>query len=172
MRTSHSGSIKKDVAGPKTGLDQHYGELKILSYGNNRLTFETLVSSIQQVHDQLATQATKAVNVSLTLRNWIIGLYIAEFELRGADRANYGDQLFSALAKQLTSLKVSNSNRRQLYRYLRFYKLYPEIVGTLSPQLRRLLPTETRSKKWGRRPHNCRSHRKSLFTSSLTVTWN
>ena len=113
--------------------------------GNNRLTFETLVSSIQQVHDQLATQATKAVNVSLTLRNWMIGLYIAEFELRGADRANYGDQLFSALAKQLTSLKVSNSNRRQLYRYLRFYKLYPEIVGTLSPQLRRLLPTETSS---------------------------
>ncbi len=42
--------------------------------------------------------------MSLTLRNWMIGLYIAEFELRGADRANYGDQLFSALAKQLTSL--------------------------------------------------------------------
>ena len=72
--------------------------------GNNRLTFETLVSSIQQVHDQLATQATKAVNVSLTLRNWMIGLYIAEFELRGADRTNYGDQLFSALAKQLPAV--------------------------------------------------------------------
>jgi hypothetical protein len=68
---------------------------------------------VKLVYDQLATQATKAVKVSLTLRNWMIGLYIAEFELRGADRANYGDQLFSALAKQLTSLKVSSSNRRR-----------------------------------------------------------
>ena len=81
---------------------------------NNHFTFEALVTSIQQVHDQLATQASKAVNVSLTLRNWMIGLYIAEFELRGADRANYGDNLFSVLAEHLTSLKVSNCNRRQL----------------------------------------------------------
>ena len=35
---------------------------------------------------------------------------------------------------------MSNSNRRQLYRYLRFYRTYPAIVGTLSPQLRPLLP--------------------------------
>jgi len=106
----------------------------------NKLTFSALVASIQQVHDQLATQASKAVNMSLTLRNWMIGLYIAEFELHGADRANYGDNLFSVLAKHLTSLRVSNCNRRQLYRYLRFYQLYPGIVGTLSPQLQKLLP--------------------------------
>jgi len=37
-------------------------------------------------------------------------------------------------------LKVSNCNRRQLYRYLRFYRLYPEIVGAMSPQLKKLLP--------------------------------
>jgi predicted nuclease of restriction endonuclease-like (RecB) superfamily len=40
----------------------------------------------------------------------------------------------------LTDLRISNSNRRQLYRYLRFYRFYPEIVGTLSPQLKELLP--------------------------------
>jgi predicted nuclease of restriction endonuclease-like (RecB) superfamily len=37
-------------------------------------------------------------------------------------------------------LNVSNSNRRQFYRYLRFYRTYPEIVGALSPQFRSLLP--------------------------------
>jgi predicted nuclease of restriction endonuclease-like (RecB) superfamily len=46
----------------------------------------------------------------------------------------------SALAGRLTGLKISNCNRRQLYRYLRFYRLYLEIVGTLSPQLRQLIP--------------------------------
>jgi hypothetical protein len=27
----------------------------------------------------------------LTLRNWLIGYYIAEYELQGSDRADYGD---------------------------------------------------------------------------------
>ena len=35
----------------------------------------------------------------------------------------------------LSRLNVSNCNRCQLYRYLRFYRLYPRIVGTLPPQL-------------------------------------
>ena len=81
-------------------------------------------------------------NISLTLRNWLIGAYyISEFELHGSDRARYGDSLLTELAKRLTRLKISNCNRRQLYRYLRFYRLYPEIVGTMPPQLQTLLPT-------------------------------
>jgi len=112
---------------------------------NNELTFDHLVDSIRQVNDQLEAQASKAVNVRLTLRNWMIGHYIAEFELRGEDRANYGDKLFSVLGKRLTNLRISNCNRRQLYRYLRFYQLYPAIVGTLSPQLRKFLPPGTGS---------------------------
>ena len=31
-------------------------------------------------------------------------------------------------------LKLPNCNRRQLYRYMDFYRTYPQIVGTLSPQ--------------------------------------
>ena len=106
----------------------------------SKLTFNELVASIQQVHEQLAAQASKAVNISLTIRNWLVGLYIAEYELQGADRAKYGDNLLSELAKRLSAPKISNCNRRQLYRYLRFYRLYPQIVGTLSPQLEKLLP--------------------------------
>ena len=103
--------------------------------------FEKLVGTIRQVHEELAAQVGRAVNLSLTMRNWLIGAYIAEYELSGADRAGYGDSLLTELAKRLTEFKVSNCNRRQLYRYLRFYRLYPEIVGTLSAQLKKLLPT-------------------------------
>jgi predicted nuclease of restriction endonuclease-like (RecB) superfamily len=104
------------------------------------LTFEQLVVSIRNVHSELRAHASRSVNMSLTLRNWLIGCYIGEYELRGEDRARYGDNLLRDLAEGLTALKVSNCNRRQLYRYLRFYRLYPEIVGTLSPQLKNLLP--------------------------------
>src|SRR5689334_15331684 len=104
------------------------------------LAFEDLVASIRGVDRELASQASRAVNLSLTLRNWLIGCYIAEFELRGKDRATYGERLLDSLAAELTRLKVSNANRRQLYRYLRFYRLYPAIVGALTPQFRSLLP--------------------------------
>ncbi len=81
----------------------------------------------------------RVVNTSLTLRNWVIGGYIHHYELNGQDRAKYGESLLDVLADRLTDLKISNGNRRQLYRYLRFFRLYPAIVGTLSPQFPRLV---------------------------------
>ena len=104
------------------------------------LTFAGLVSSIQQAHDALARQALRAVNVSLTWRNWLIGLYIAEFELRGADRASYGERLLDELAQELKRRGIRNTGRRQLYQYLTFYRTYPQIVLSLSAQSRALLP--------------------------------
>ena len=93
---------------------------------------------MRDVHEQLRAQAGRAINVSLTLRNWLIGAYIAEYELRGTDRASYGENLLNELVDRLAALKVSNCDRRKLYRYLRFYRLYPSIVGTLSPTIARL----------------------------------
>lgn len=78
------------------------------------LSFNTLISSIQHVHGEMASQASKAVNISLTLRNWIIGCYIAKYELRGADRAEYGQLLFATLAKTLKNEGISNIGKRQI----------------------------------------------------------
>lgn len=101
--------------------------------------FSALVAAIRQVDENLAAQAGRAVNISLTLRNWMIGLYIAEFELRGADRATYGDNLHSELSKELRRHRISNAGRRQLYNYLAFYRAYPQIVRTVPAQTRHLL---------------------------------
>ncbi len=114
-----------------------------------KLNFQSLVTAIAKIDHQLVAQAGKAVNISLTLRNWLIGLYIAEYELRGSDRAKYGESLLTELAEHLTQRDVSNCNRRQLYRYLRFYRLYPQIVGTLSPLFTKLLPLRTDLQKVG-----------------------
>lgn len=100
-----------------------------------------LVQAITHLHEHFQTQAARAVNVSLTLRNWLIGRYIREYELKGSDRAAYGEQLFDVLAERLTAKGVSNCNRRQLYRYRDFFQAYPGIVGTLSPQSLSLMPS-------------------------------
>jgi predicted nuclease of restriction endonuclease-like (RecB) superfamily len=91
-----------------------------------------LVDSISHTDQVLAAQATRAVNINLTLRNWFIGCYIAEYELRGADRAAYGEALILDLEKALRVRKISGAGRRQLYGYLAFYRAYPQIVRTAS----------------------------------------
>lgn len=80
----------------------------------NTFSFADLVLAIQQTDAALLQQATKAVNKGLTLRNWLIGYRIAEYELHGADRANYGDRLLGELAVRLKDQSVSNTGRRQL----------------------------------------------------------
>jgi len=101
-------------------------------------SFEQLTETIRSVHTSLASQAAKAVNVCLTLRNWLIGHYIAEYQLNGADRAKYGEKLIPELAKQLSDL--SNCNRRQLYDYLNFFQAYPQIAEVASLLLARYSP--------------------------------
>jgi predicted nuclease of restriction endonuclease-like (RecB) superfamily len=99
------------------------------------VSFDRLVESIRQAHDELAAQASRAVNASLTLRNWLIGFYIEEFERRGVDRQQYGDKLLDRLAETLTQKGVSRCDRRELYRYRQLYLTYPQIVEAVPPQL-------------------------------------
>jgi DUF1016 N-terminal domain len=93
----------------------------------NELTFDHLVDSIRQVHKQLVSQAGRAVNISLTLRNWVIGCYIREYEQNGADRARYGDRLLEALSERLTETEMKGIAPRSLRLYRQFYLTYPQI---------------------------------------------
>lgn len=102
----------------------------------NAATFTRLVESIRAAHRELAAQAGKAINISLTLRNWLIGFYIAEYELSGKDRTEYGENLLPRLSMELQDAEVTSCGKRQLYGYLRFYQTYPQIVRSLPPQLR------------------------------------
>lgn len=90
-------------------------------------------------------QASRAVNVSLTLRNWVIGYYISEFELNGKDRAKYGENLLGEIAKELGKNEVSNARKRQLYEYVRFYRVYPQIVRTVSAQFKPLISKQVKT---------------------------
>lgn len=114
---------------------------------NKGTSFSNLVESIQIINNELSMHAGRAVNTSLTIRNWLIGGYIHHYELNGNDRAKYGEKLLRELAKRLKN--VSNCNNRQLYRYIRFYRLYPQIVGTVSPQFKKLIPSYVVSEKVG-----------------------
>ena len=99
------------------------------------MDFVALTNSIKTIHKEFSSYANRAVNAGLTLRNWLIGCYIAEYELQGEDRATYGEALLSKLAASLSKAQVSSCGKRQLYNYLRFYQTYPQIVRSVTAQL-------------------------------------
>ncbi len=96
--------------------------------------FDALVTSIVHIHQQTQHVAAKAVNVVLTLRNWLIGYRIEVYERQGADRAAYGDKLMDTLAKRLVKQGWTRCDRRELYRFRQLYLSYPQIVESLTPQ--------------------------------------
>jgi len=101
---------------------------------SNEINFNILISSIHEIDKNFVLQTKRAININLTLRNWFIGAYIYEYELNGSDRAEYGEKLLFHIEKKLENL--SNCNRRQLYEYIQFYKIYHQIVPTVSAQLK------------------------------------
>lgn len=101
--------------------------------------FTALVDAVRRVHDECAAAVNRTVNTTLTLRNWLIGFYIVQYELHGADRAKYGEGVIAALADALSKCGIPRCDRRELYRYRLFCLSYPQIAETLSP----LLPADS-----------------------------
>jgi predicted nuclease of restriction endonuclease-like (RecB) superfamily len=97
--------------------------------------FDSLVTSIVHLHQQTQDYATKAVNVALTLRNWLIGYRIVEFEQRGNDRAAYGQRLLPALAERLSAAGLKRVDVRELRRFRLLYEVYPQIRESVTPEL-------------------------------------
>jgi predicted nuclease of restriction endonuclease-like (RecB) superfamily len=91
-----------------------------------------LVSIIGETQHYFKLQASRQVDTALTLRNWLFGFYIAEYELNGADRAEYGQKLFKEIAKRLEKQGFRQIRERHLYLCKDFYMAYQNILRTVS----------------------------------------
>ena len=76
--------------------------------------------------------AYQAVNTALVQRNWLIGYRIAEEELQGEYRAEYGANIIKRLAKELTAEYGKGYAKSNLYSFNSFYKTFPNIFQTVS----------------------------------------
>lgn len=98
------------------------------------MNIRSLIAGIQTIHKAAQHHAFQQVDYSVTLRNWIIGAYIVEFEQRGAQRAKYRDNLLDVLAERLN--KIPGLGKRNLYLFKSFYIAYPQILQTVSAKSR------------------------------------
>lgn len=97
------------------------------------MTFELLAQNIEIVQTTLQQQATHAVNLSLTARNWLVGWYIVEYEQNGDDRAQYGEALLKNLAKRI---HMRGLGERRLYEFRLMYIVYPHLGEHVLPFVR------------------------------------
>lgn len=100
-------------------------ELPFEDWSNKIHSFNDLASIVQTTHDAAQSSAIKAINRMQTMRNWLIGYYIVEFEQHGKDRAEYGTQLLKKLEERVNR-KGLTRNTFQSSR--NFYRIYPQMI--------------------------------------------
>ncbi len=94
--------------------------------------FKQLIKDISFTHNVLQQQAVNAINQTLTIRNWLIGFYIVEFEQNGKDRAKYGSRLLDRLEDNFKKSGIKNMTARRFRDYRTFYLYYPQIRRSLT----------------------------------------
>jgi len=107
----------------------------ILTQQNN---FDQLIDNVYQTHCLLQLNAQNAVNQNLTIRNWLIGCYIVEFEQSGEDRAKYGAHLLEEMAKEIKGKGIKGLNSRALRTCRLFYVSYPQIWRSVTAKLQQI----------------------------------
>lgn len=141
-----------------------------LSKADNAET-DQLLSSVSSVIETARNTTYRQINENLVRRNWEIGKLIAEEELRGKDRADYGLEIIKFLAKKLTARYGRGFTKSYLYGFVNFYKFYPDIfqspigksapllswthyyilVQELNPDARKWYENEVREQGWSTR---------------------
>ena len=92
---------------------------------------QSLIQDACFIIDQAQATAYRQVNETLIKRNWLLGMRI-QHEVLKDKRAEYGEQVVKNLSKQLTIKYGTGYSRNNLYRFIAFYKSFPDIFHAVN----------------------------------------
>ncbi len=92
---------------------------------------ENLLKDACAIIEAAQKSAYRSVNAALIYRNWLLGRRIAEEDLGGEKRADYGKRVIMGLADHLTVTYGKGFDFGSLYKFLQFYRRFP-ILDSLS----------------------------------------
>ena len=98
---------------------------------NYLCTEDIITDAISMVRSAQST-TYRQVNYFLLARNWLLGKRIAEEEMSSNREENYGKEIIKALSGKLTEEFGKGFSESNLYSFVQFYKMFPEILQTLS----------------------------------------
>lgn len=116
-------------------LEKINSNFNIIKYQNT----ENVLEDICTIINSAKNYAYQSINIALVERNWLIGYRIAEEELKGNDRADYGKNTIKILSKELTKIYGKGFTKTNLYNCYAFYKMFQNIFQTLSGKSRKIL---------------------------------
>ena len=93
---------------------------------------DNLLRDAQHIIEAAQSFAYKAVNIAMLQRNWLLGKRIAEEELQGKDRAEYGAEIIKKLSSELTKIYGNGFTKTNLYTFTEFYNAFPNIFHAVS----------------------------------------
>lgn len=96
------------------------------------MDFTTLQQILLRLEDGFRLEAGRSVNRYMTVRNWLMGFYIVEFEQNGEDRAKYGAKLIQSLAKSMSRSGLSSTTLKLSKQfYLAYRRIGQQAFDTL-----------------------------------------
>jgi len=112
------------------------------------MNFDLLIQKLQITHSTLYTAVSKAVNIAMTVRNWLYGYYIVEFEQNSEDRAKYGEKLLRSIGENLKERGLKGMSITNLNLYRQFYLTYPQIGKALPDYFNNMQIIQTPSEQF------------------------
>jgi predicted nuclease of restriction endonuclease-like (RecB) superfamily len=91
------------------------------------MNFPALVADIAQLNESARFVAARAVDRLLTLRGWLIGAWIVEYEQEGEDRAAYGEALLDRLAEELLRGGAQGISKSNLKNFRQLVLTWPDL---------------------------------------------
>lgn len=92
---------------------------------------QSLIQDACTIIDQAQATAYRQVNETLIKRNWLLGMRI-QHEVLKDKRAEYGEEVVKTLAINLIEKYGKGFSRNNLYRFVAFFKSFPDIFHAVS----------------------------------------
>ena len=96
--------------------------------------YHNLIEKISDIVNKSRTELARTINTKIVHTYWNIGKYIAEFEQKGRERADYGSELMKTISGELSAKLGKGFSRSNLQNMRLFYLKYQK-NQTLSGKL-------------------------------------
>lgn len=135
---------------------------------NGGVHFRNLFLRASEVIESARQTAYRQINEALVHRNWLLGKLISEQELPKENKDKYGLDIIKNLSKRLMTEYGKGFTKTNLYSFVRFYEMFPDIfhspsgkspsllswthyrtlIQELNPDARKWYETECATQNW------------------------
>ena len=115
------------------------------SFMDNFVKTDDILKDMCGIIESSQKAVYQAVNTLLVQRNWLIGYRIAEEELGGDERSEYGLEVIKKISKELTQRYGKGYDRSNLYHCLKFYRT---LLQVKDPEARDWYEKEAAEQTW------------------------